>query len=275
MFLGPTGSGKTYLAKTLAMEVFGSEASLVRLDMSEYMEQSSVTKLLGSAPGYIGFGESNVLSEQLQKFPSSVFLFDEIEKAHPDVINILLQIMDNGQLTTSVGRKLDFKNSIIILTGNIGFQFGDSKKMGFFQSPAEVLTKDAIKQSLQKFFRPEFLARLNDVVVFNSLPDEALRKIAEKEVSKIKDSLKEKNVSFIATEDLYSLVVAETKNSNDGARKVIFFIENELKTKIVDVLASDSYNHIAVSVENGAIKVDGKSKKFRSTRNTEQRHSPN
>jgi ATP-dependent Clp protease ATP-binding subunit ClpC len=275
MFLGPTGSGKTYLAKTLAMEAFGSEASLVRLDMSEYMEQSSVTKLLGSAPGYIGFGESNVLSEQLQKFPSSVFLFDEIEKAHPDVINILLQIMDNGQLTTSVGRKLDFKNSIIILTGNIGFQFGDSKKMGFFQSPAEVLTKDAIKQSLQKFFRPEFLARLNDVVVFNSLPDEALRKIAEKEVSKIKDSLKEKNVSFIVTEDLYSLVVAETKNSNDGARKVIFFVENELKTKIVDVLASGSYNHIEVSIENGAIKVDGKSKKLRSARNTEQRHSPN
>jgi ATP-dependent Clp protease ATP-binding subunit ClpC len=239
------------------------------------MEQSSVTKLLGSAPGYIGFGESNVLSEQLQKFPSSVFLFDEIEKAHPDVINILLQIMDNGQLTTSVGRKLDFKNSIIILTGNIGFQFGDSKKMGFFQSPAEVLTKDAIKQSLQKFFRPEFLARLNDVVVFNSLPDEALRKIAEKEVSKIKDSLKEKNVSFIVTEDLYSLVVAETKNSNDGARKVIFFVENELKTKIVDVLASGSYNHIEVSIENGAIKVDGKSKKLRSARNTEQRHSPN
>jgi ATP-dependent Clp protease ATP-binding subunit ClpA len=107
------------------------------------------------------------------------------------------------------------------------------------------------------------------------LPDEALRKIAEKEVSKIKDSLKEKNVSFIVTEDLYSLVVAETKNSNDGARKVIFFVENELKTKIVDVLASGSYNHIEVSIENGAIKVDGKSKKLRSARNTEQRHSPN
>ena len=274
MFLGPTGSGKTYLAKTLAMEAFGSESSLVRLDMSEYMEQSSVTKLLGSAPGYIGFGESNVLSEQLQKFPSSVFLFDEIEKAHPDVVNVLLQIMDNGQLTTSVGRKLDFKNSIIILTGNVGFQFGDSKRMGFFQSPAEVLTKDAIKQSLQKFFRPEFLARLNDVVVFNSLPDEALRKIAEKEVSKIKYSLKGKNVELSASEDIYSFILGETKNSTDGARKIIFFIENELKTKIVDVLASGSYNYIAVSVENGAIKVDGKSKKFRSTRNAKQRHSP-
>ena len=274
MFLGPTGSGKTYLAKTLAMEAFGSESSLVRLDMSEYMEQSSVTKLLGSAPGYIGFGESNVLSEQLQKFPSSVFLFDEIEKAHPDVVNVLLQIMDNGQLTTSVGRKLDFKNSIIILTGNVGFQFGDSKRMGFFQSPAEVLTKDAIKQSLQKFFRPEFLARLNDVVVFNSLPDEALRKIAEKEVSKIKYSLKGKNVELSASEDVYSFILGETKNSTDGARKIIFFIENELKTKIVDVLASGSYNYIAVSVENGAIKVDGKSKKFRSTRNAKQRHSP-
>ena len=275
MFLGPTGSGKTYLAKTLAMEAFGSELSLVRIDMSEYMESSSVSKLIGSAPGYIGFGESNVLSEQLQKFPSSVFLFDEIEKAHPDVVNVLLQIMDNGQLTTSVGRKLDFKNSIIILTGNVGFQFADNKKMGFFQSPAQVLTKDAVKENLQKFFRPEFLARLNDVVVFNSLTDEALRKIAEKEVSKIKDSLKEKQVGFLASEDVYSFVLAETKNSNDGARKIIFFVENELKTKIVDVLASGSYNHIEVSVENGTIKVDGKSKKLRSARNTEQRHSPN
>ena len=265
MFLGPTGSGKTYLAKTLAVEAFGSEASLVRIDMSEFMEQASVSKLIGSAPGYVGFGESNILSEQLQKFPSSVFLFDEVEKAHPDVINILLQIMDNGQLTTSVGRKLNFKNSIIILTGNVGFQFADNKKMGFFQAAAQSLTKDAVKENLQKFFRPEFLARLNDIVVFNPLTEESLRKIAEKEVLKIKDSLKEKQISFKVSEDVYSFIVSETKNSNDGARKIIFFIENELKTKIVDVLASGSYNDIAISLENGAIKVDGKSKKLRSS----------
>ena len=274
MFLGPTGSGKTYLAKTLAVEAFGSEASLVRIDMSEFMEQASVSKLIGSAPGYIGFGESNILSEQLQKFPSSIFLFDEVEKAHPDVINILLQIMDNGQLTTSVGRKLNFKNSIIILTGNVGFQFADNKKMGFFQAAAQALTKDAVKENLQKFFRPEFLARLNDIVIFNPLTEESLRKIAEKEVVKIKDSLKEKQISFAISEDVYSFILSETKSSNDGARKIIFFIENELKTKIVDVLASSSYNDIAVSLENGAIKVDGKSKKLRSARNSEQRHSP-
>jgi len=275
MFLGPTGSGKTYLAKTLAMEAFGSESSLVRLDMSEFMEQASVSKLIGSPPGYIGFGESNILSEQLQKFPSSIFLFDEVEKAHPDVINILLQIMDNGQLTTSVGRKLDFKNSIIILTGNVGFQFADNKKMGFFQAAAQALTKDVVKENLQKFFRPEFLARLNDIVVFNSLTEEALRKIAEKEISKIKDSLKDKQIAFRVSEEVYAFILNETKSSNDGARKIIFFVENELKTKIVDVLASGSYNDIAVSLENGAIKVDGKSKKLRSARNSEQRHSPN
>lgn len=275
MFLGPTGSGKTYLAKTLAVEAFGSEASLVRIDMSEFMEQASVSKLIGSAPGYVGFGESNVLSEQLQKFPSSVFLFDEVEKAHPDVMNILLQIMDNGQLTTSVGRKLSFKNSIIILTGNVGFQFADNKKMGFFQAAAQSLTKDAVKENLQKFFRPEFLARLNDIVIFNPLTEESLRKIAEKEVLKIKDSLKEKQISFAISEDVYTFILAETKSSNDGARKIIFFIENELKTKIVDVLASSSYNDIAVFLENGAIKVNGKSKKLRSARNTEQRYSPN
>lgn len=265
MFLGPTGSGKTYLAKTLAMEAFGSESSLVRLDMSEFMEQASVSKLIGSPPGYIGFGESNILSEQLQKFPSSIFLFDEVEKAHPDVINVLLQIMDNGQLTTSVGRKLDFKNSIIILTGNVGFQFADNKRMGFFQAAAQALTKDVVKENLQKFFRPEFLARLNDIVVFNSLTEEALRKIAEKEISKIKDSLKDKQVAFRVSEEVYAFILNETKNSNDGARKIIFFIENELKTKIVDVLASGSYNDIAVLLDNGAIKVDGKSKKLRSS----------
>jgi len=275
MFLGPTGSGKTYLAKTLAMEAFGSESSLVRLDMSEFMEQASVSKLIGSPPGYIGFGESNILSEQLQKFPSSIFLFDEVEKAHPDVINVLLQIMDNGQLTTSVGRKLDFKNSIIILTGNVGFQFADNKKMGFFQAAAQALTKDVVKENLQKFFRPEFLARLNDIVIFNSLTEDALRKIAEKEISKIKDSLKDKQIAFRVSEEVYAFILNETKSSNDGARKIIFFVENELKTKIVDVLASGSYNDIAVSLENGAIKVDGKSKKLRSARNSEQRHSPN
>lgn len=264
MFLGPTGSGKTYLAKTLAMEAFGSESSLVRLDMSEFMEQASVSKLIGSPPGYIGFGESNILSEQLQKFPSSIFLFDEVEKAHPDVINVLLQIMDNGQLTTSVGRKLDFKNSIIILTGNVGFQFADNKRMGFFQAAAQALTKDVVKENLQKFFRPEFLARLNDIVIFNSLTEDALRKIAEKEISKIKDNLKDKQIAFRVSEEVYAFILNETKSSNDGARKIIFFVENELKTKIVDVLASGSYNDIAVSLENGAIKVDGKSKKLRS-----------
>lgn len=275
MFLGPTGSGKTYLAKTLAVEAFGSESSLVRIDMSEFMEQASVAKLIGSPPGYVGFGESNILSEQLQKFPSSIFLFDEVEKAHPDVINVLLQIMDNGQLTTSVGRKLDFKNSIIILTGNVGFQFADNKRMGFFQAAAQALTKDAVKENLQKFFRPEFLARLNDIVVFNPLTDESLHKIADKEISKIKDSLKEKQIALSVSDDVCTFIVDQTKSSNDGARKIIFFVENELKTKIVDVLASGSYNDIAVSLENGAIKVDGKSKKLRSARNSEQRHSPN
>ena len=161
------------------------------------------------------------------------------------------------------------------MTGNVGFQFADNKKMGFFQAAAQALTKDVVKENLQKFFRPEFLARLNDIVVFNSLTEEALRKIAEKEISKIKDSLKDKQIAFRVSEEVYAFILNETKSSNDGARKIIFFVENELKTKIVDVLASGSYNDIAVSLENGAIKVDGKSKKLRSARNSEQRHSPN
>lgn len=263
MFLGPTGSGKTHLAKTLAVEAFGSENSLVRIDMSEFMEPHSVSKLIGAPPGYIGHGQSDVFSYQLDKFPSSVFLFDEIEKAHPDVINVLLQIMDNGQLTNSTGRKLDFKNCIIILTGNVGFQAFDNKKMGFFQSSSAETSKEAVKENLKKFFRPEFLARLNDIVVFSPLSEEALSKIAHREIEKIKTNLAQNQISLSIGKEIYQFVIDQTKTSNDGARKIIFFIENELKSKIVEVLACNTYNHVSVSLSGGALKVDGKSKKLR------------
>lgn len=264
MFLGPTGSGKTHLAKTLAVEAFGSEASLVRIDMSEFMEPHSVSKLIGSPPGYVGHGQSSVFSYQLEKFPSSIFLFDEIEKAHPDVVNILLQIMDNGQITNSTGRKLDFKNCIIILTGNVGFQAFDNKKMGFFQNSNQTVSKDTVKESLKKFFRPEFLARLNDIIIFDSLSEDSLLKIAIKEIEKIKISLAQNQISLSVDKEIYQFIVDQTKASNDGARKIIFFIENELKSKIVEVLACNTYNHVSVSLKDGALKVDGKSKKLRS-----------
>lgn len=261
MFIGPTGSGKTHLARTLAKQGFGDEANLCVIDMSEFMEQHSVSKLIGSPPGYVGHGEASVLWSHLDKHPSSVFLFDEIEKAHPDVVNILLQIMDSGQLTDSMGRKMSFKNSIIIMTGNVGFQINDNKKIGFGAAVNQKPNKESVLENLKRFFKPEFLARLNDIIIFDELNKESLVKIAETELNQIKESLKQNNTSISYSAELVEYIINNTKDSNTGARKVIFFIENELKTKIVDILSVNNYNQIKVSIKNGEIHIDGKTKK--------------
>ena len=262
MFIGPTGSGKTHLAKTLAKQAFGNEANLCTLDMSEFMESASVSKLIGSPPGYIGHGNWSVLATHLEKYPSSVFLFDEIEKAHPDVANVLLQIMDSGKLTDSTGRILNFKNCIIILTGNVGFQFTDNKRMGFGAASSPKPVKDNVLDSLKRSFRPEFLARLNEIVIFDELSEESLTRIIETELLLIQESLKKSNTSISFTQELPQFILSQTKDLNSGARKVIFFMENELKSKIVDVLSTSNYNQIRVSIEDNKIKVDGKTKKL-------------
>ncbi|MBM3453564.1 MAG: ATP-dependent Clp protease ATP-binding subunit [Bacteroidetes bacterium] len=265
MFVGPTGSGKTHAARTLAKQAFGDEANLCVVDMSEFMEQHSVSKLIGSPPGYIGYGGANLFWSHLDKHPSSVFLFDEIEKAHPDVVNILLQIMDSGQLTDSMGRKLSFKNSIIIMTGNVGFQANDNKKIGFGASVNQKPSKETVTDNLKKFFRPEFLARLNDIIIFDELQQDSLIKIAQSELNQIKDSLKQNQTILTYSSDVVDFIINNTKNSNTGARKIIFFIENELKSKIVDILSLNNYNKINVSVKNGQIYIDGKVKKLFAT----------
>ena len=169
--------------------------------------------------------------------------------------------MDNGQLTTSVGRKLDFKNSIIIMTGNVGFQVNDNKKIGFGAIPNQKPSKDLVIENLKRFFRPEFLARLNDIVIFDELKRESLAKIAEAELSQIKESLKQNETSISFSSELIDFIIDNTKDSNTGARKIIFFIENELKTKIVDILSVNNYNQIKVSVKDNQISIDGKTKK--------------
>jgi len=222
----------------------------------------SVSKLIGSPPGYVGHGEASILWSHLDKHPSSVFLFDEIEKAHPDVVNVLLQIMDSGQLTDSMGRKMSFKNSIIIMTGNVGFQINDNKKIGFGATPNEKPNKESVLENLKKFFKPEFLARLNDIVIFDELKRESLVKIAETELNQIKDSLKQNETSISFSSEVIDFIINNTKDSNTGARKIIFFIENELKTKIVDILSVNNYNQIKVSIKDSQIYIDGKTKKL-------------
>jgi ATP-dependent Clp protease ATP-binding subunit ClpC len=262
MFIGPTGSGKTHLARTLAKQAFGNEDNLCVIDMSEFMEPHSVSKLIGSPPGYVGYGAANVLWTHLDKHPSSVFLFDEIEKAHPDVINILLQIMDSGQVTDSTGNKLNFKNSIIIMTGNVGFQFADNKRIGFGAASNPAPQKDIVIDNLKKFFRPEFLARLNDIIIFDQLSDDSLNKIIDVELNQIKESLKNKGTSVTFSKEVYEFILNQTRSSQTGARKIVFFVENEIKTKIVDILCSNNYNSIKVFVENNELKLNGKTKKL-------------
>jgi len=265
MFIGPTGSGKSHLARTLAKQAFGSDSNLCVIDMSEFMESHSVSKLIGAPPGYVGHNQVSVLTAHLTRHPSSVFLFDEIDKAHPDVVNVLLQIMDSGQLTTSGGEKLSFKNSIIIMTGNVGYQINDNKRMGFMAAAQSTPTKDTVLESLKKFFRPEFLARLNDIVIFDELSEESLIKVVESEFSQIQASLLESGTKVSFSPEVIDFILQKTKDSSTGARKIVFYVENEIKTKIVDILRANTYNKIKISIKDGELTINGKTKKLLAT----------
>jgi ATP-dependent Clp protease ATP-binding subunit ClpA len=198
IFLGPTGVGKTELAKTLAQYMFNDEKSLIRLDMSEYMERHTVSKLIGSPPGYVGYEEGGQLTEIIRHKPYSLILFDEIEKAHPEVFNILLQILDNGRLTDSKGRTVNFKNTIIILTSNIGSDTLLKSSIGFNSSEKDKIEKieDKVKESLKKYFKPEFLNRLDEIIIFHQLHEKELLQIVSIQLEKIQERLKKQNIKL-------------------------------------------------------------------------------
>ena len=170
--------------------------------------------------------------------------------------------MDSGQVTDSTGNKLNFKNSIIIMTGNVGFQFADNKRIGFNAISNPAPQKDVVIDNLKKFFRPEFLARLNDIIIFDHLSDESLVKIIDFEFNQIKESLNSKGTSVTFSKEVYEFILNKTKSSQAGARKIVFFVENEIKTKIVDILCSNNYNSIKIFVENNELKLNGKTKKL-------------
>jgi ATP-dependent Clp protease ATP-binding subunit ClpC len=232
IFLGSTGVGKTYLAKTLAEFLFGDPEKIIRIDMSEYMDRHNVSKLIGSPPGFVGYDEGGQLTEKVKNNPFSVILFDEIEKAHKDVFNLLLQILDEGHLTDSFGRKVNFTNCLIIMTSNLGAkkvsEFGGG--VGFSTSSSEVqkyeVRKTMIQKALKQQFNPEFLNRIDDVVLFNSLNDETLKKIITIEIGKLNNRLKDKNYKVIFDKSVTLRVFELNSQEEYGARPIKRIIQN-------------------------------------------------
>ena len=236
LFVGPTGVGKTELAKTLAEFMFDDENALIRLDMSEFMEKHSVSKILGAPAGYIGYDDSNQLIDRVRRRPYSVVLFDEIEKAHPDVFNILLQILDDGRLTDSKGRVINFKNTIIIMTSNLGNEVIKDYSIGFYDGSdakklaqaREVEMKDKIDHILREHFKLEFLNRIDEIVIFKSLSKEALNKIVELELDKVSQRLAVKGIKFKATAKLKKFLTDKGYDVTFGARPLKRVIQNQL-----------------------------------------------
>ena len=240
IFLGPTGVGKTELCKTLAATLFGDENAMIRLDMSEYMEKHNTSRLVGSPPGYVGYDEGGQLTEKIRRKPYSVVLFDEIEKAHPDVFNMLLQILDDGVLTDSQGRKVDFKNSIIIMTSNVGAKLisnTGSKALGFSgNDDGGVMSHTAIRESvmgeLKKCFRPEFLNRVDDIIVFEQLKKDDIREIAKRLLSKLSDRVAEMNVELMFDESAIEKIADEGFDPVYGARPLKRAIQSQIEDKL-------------------------------------------
>ena len=250
VFCGPTGVGKTELAKVLADYYFGSADNLIRVDMSEYMEKHTVSKLIGSPPGYVGYGDGGQLTEAVRRKPYSVVLFDEIEKAHPDVFNVMLQMLDDGHLTDSKGRKVSFKNTIIIMTSNVGAQRMNSDfGVGFFASNTEEQAedekykrmKDAVMEEMKRAFRPEFLNRLDDIVIFKHLTRTDMRKIVDIMKKDLESRLKEKGMTITLTDEVKDKVSTEGYNRTYGARPMKRTIQKLLEDPISDSLINGEH----------------------------------
>jgi len=242
MFLGPTGVGKTELTKTLAEFMFDDEEALVRVDMSEYMERHAVSKMIGSPAGYVGHEEGGQLTETIRHRPYSVVLFDEIEKAHPEVFNILLQVLDNGHLTDSKGRKVNFKNTIIILTSNVGSKHIDKMQtLGFSQGTQAdeyEKAKQKVKSDLRDHFKPEFLNRLDEIVLFNVLDEAAMKQIVEIQMDEVKERLRQKDIELALTQPVKQYLAEEGYNPEYGARPLKRVIESQILTPVANLMVS-------------------------------------
>ena len=239
MFLGPTGVGKTELAKSVAAAMFDSEDNMIRLDMSEYMDQIASSKLIGSAPGYVGYEEGGQLSEQVRRHPYSVVLLDEVEKAHPDVFNLLLQVLDEGFLTDSKGRKVDFRNTIIIMTSNLGSRsLFDQNAVGFNADNADQAKErqSKVEQAIKQFFRPEFLNRIDETIVFDELDKKQLRSIVTLLTHKLVERLQKKGITLKLSRAALDKIVQDGYDPENGARPLKRAIQNDIEDKVAEML---------------------------------------
>ena len=243
LFLGPTGVGKTELCRALADAVFGDEEALVRLDMSEYMEKHSVARLIGSPPGYVGYEEGGILTESVRRRPYQVILFDEVEKAHPDIFNILLQVLDDGRLTDGKGRTVDFKNTIIIMTSNLGAAYLTDTSL-----PAEE-QKEKVLETLRQTFRPEFINRIDDIVVFKRLTKDNIRAIAAIALANIEKRLADRGIKLQLTPEADAWIVDNGYDEVYGARPLKRLLKRELENKLAYALLADEIH------DNSTVKV--------------------
>lgn len=262
LFLGPTGVGKTELSKALAEAMFGNENSIIRVDMSEYMEKHSVSKMIGSPPGYVGFEEGGQLSEQVRKNPYSVILFDEIEKAHPDVFNVLLQVLDDGRITDSQGRTVDFKNTIIIMTSNAGAQrIVDPKKLGFSNvENAESEHKDMknnVMEEVKRMFKPEFLNRIDDIIVFRALSKDDVKGIAAHMLKELKNRLaKQMDITLTYGDTVKNFIFEKGYDKKYGARPLKRAIQNYIEDALAEEILSgklQASDKVGMSVSDGKV----------------------
>lgn len=258
IFVGPTGVGKTELVKVLANELFNTVDPLIRLDMSEFMEKHSVSRIIGSPPGYVGYDEAGQLTEKVRRKPYSVILFDEIEKAHPDVMNILLQILDEGKVTDAHGRTVSFENTVIAMTSNAGSSFNTSG-LGFAKSEADI-SKDKAMKALGEFLRPEFLSRVDEVVVFKPLTLDAYKGIAGLMIGEMKEPLLEKNITLNVSDEAYELVAKKASGGKFGGRDVLKVVRKDIEDKVANIIveADGNISQIDVDADGDEIKVTGK-----------------
>ena len=244
IFLGPTGVGKTEVARTLAYELFDDERHMIRIDMSEYMEAHSVSRLVGAPPGYVGYDEGGQLTEAVRRNPYSIVLFDEIEKAHRDVFNILLQILDDGRITDSQGRTVDFKNTIIIMTSNLGSEY-------ILENHENA--NEMVMNELRHTFKPEFLNRIDEIIMFKSLSKEVVYEVLDKIIKEIEMRLSDKKITLKLTENAKNYIIDHSYDENYGARPIKRYVTRNLETVLANAIIEDKIKFgasITVDVEN-------------------------